>query len=287
MGKIETKTDPGVANSWEGKKKESFLFYRSWKEGLTELPDKLKLELYDAIVNYALDGEVIELSEQAKTIFSFIKPMIEKDRNKYFDIVESRRKAGAHGAEQRKLKQANEANATDAKQEEANEANATDNDNDNDKENDNDNDNDKENDKENINNDIFNLTETKVSASPKLEKARWIVGYYNVFAAKSKLTKCIKLTDKRLSVITARIEQFGQENVQLAIVKASQSSFCNGNNDRGWVADFDFVFNPNKMAKLIEGGYDDRVSNAVTAEQSRAREAAELTYDLLSEGNAH
>jgi hypothetical protein len=36
------------------------------------------------------------------------------------------------------------------------------------------------------------------------------------------------------------------------------SPFLRGENDKGWRADFDWVLNPNNLAKIVEGKYDDR-----------------------------
>ena len=36
------------------------------------------------------------------------------------------------------------------------------------------------------------------------------------------------------------------------------SDFCNGKNDRGWKANFDFLLRPNTHIKAMEGAYDNR-----------------------------
>lgn len=40
------------------------------------------------------------------------------------------------------------------------------------------------------------------------------------------------------------------------IWKLNQSEFCNGNNDRGWIADFDFLVKSETAHRAIEGKYD-------------------------------
>jgi hypothetical protein len=45
-------------------------------------------------------------------------------------------------------------------------------------------------------------------------------------------------------------------NWKAAIVKVAASKFCNGENDRGWRADFDFFLRPDTVAKIMEGKYD-------------------------------
>ncbi|KKL86564.1 hypothetical protein LCGC14_1943480 [marine sediment metagenome] len=45
---------------------------------------------------------------------------------------------------------------------------------------------------------------------------------------------------------------------QEALDKIEISGHCLGNNDRGWVANFDFLLQPSSLTKLLEGNYDDR-----------------------------
>ena len=40
------------------------------------------------------------------------------------------------------------------------------------------------------------------------------------------------------------------------IKKLDQSDFCAGDNDRGWVANFDFLLKPETATKVTEGCYD-------------------------------
>jgi hypothetical protein len=63
--------------------RESFIFYKSFLDALEELPDDLRLKLYDAITTYALKGEEIELSGIEKAVFLLIKPQINANHQKY------------------------------------------------------------------------------------------------------------------------------------------------------------------------------------------------------------
>ena len=64
------------------------------------------------------------------------------------------------------------------------------------------------------------------------------------------------LTDKRKKQLRARINDDGVETFKEAVKKAAESDFLNGKNDRGWKADFEFIVNPNKFNKILEGAYD-------------------------------
>ena len=74
--------------------KDSCIFYRSWKKCLGAIPDKaMRCDLYDAIVDYALDGVEPELSPEYMTAWVLIKEVIDKDKEKYAKSVEQRRAA--------------------------------------------------------------------------------------------------------------------------------------------------------------------------------------------------
>jgi len=43
-----------------------------------------------------------------------------------------------------------------------------------------------------------------------------------------------------------------------AITRLAASRFASGENDRNWVADFDFLLKPDSITKIEEGKYDNR-----------------------------
>ena len=46
-----------------------------------------------------------------------------------------------------------------------------------------------------------------------------------------------------------------------ALDRVRSSSFCRGQNDRGWRADLDWFLRPDTVTKLLEGKYEDRNGN--------------------------
>ncbi len=77
------------------------------------------------------------------------------------------------------------------------------------------------------------------------------------------LPRCLSISSKRAATIAARLkEPFFVENYQAAIKRASLSDFCLGKTDRGnWRMDFDFLLQPDAVAKIMEGKYDNAGSN--------------------------
>lgn len=58
--------------------KNGFTFFRSYYEAIRELEAEQRLELYDAITAYALDGVEPELSGVAKACFLLMRPVLDK-----------------------------------------------------------------------------------------------------------------------------------------------------------------------------------------------------------------
>lgn len=105
--------------------RDSFIFYRSFYEAISELPKENQADTYDAIMQYALNQIEIELTGISKAIFSLVKPQLDANYKKY-----------ENGKQKKSKKEANE------KQEPSKtETNVNDNENVNVNVNDNDNDN--------------------------------------------------------------------------------------------------------------------------------------------------
>ena len=75
-------------------KKASFVFYESFYEAISELPDNFQLEMYNCVCRYALYGELSELSNFSKALFRMIKANIDAAKQKYQTSVENGKKGG-------------------------------------------------------------------------------------------------------------------------------------------------------------------------------------------------
>lgn len=64
--------------------RESFVFYRSFYESAKHLPLEVQCEIYNAIMEYGLNGNLpTDLSTIANSIFILIKPQIDKNNKRY------------------------------------------------------------------------------------------------------------------------------------------------------------------------------------------------------------
>lgn len=106
--------------------RDSFIFYRSFYEAISELPKENQADTYNAIMQYALNQEEINLTGISKAIFSLVKPQLDANYKKYENGKQKKNKTVA--------KQKQNVSKT--------ETNVNDNDNENENDNDNENEND-------------------------------------------------------------------------------------------------------------------------------------------------
>lgn len=66
------------------------IFRRLYYTGISKLPEKQQSEVYDAIMRYAFNGELVEVSDASKPIFATIIESVNNDIERY----ESRHKGG-------------------------------------------------------------------------------------------------------------------------------------------------------------------------------------------------
>ena len=68
------------------------------------------------------------------------------------------------------------------------------------------------------------------------------------------------LSDARKKAIKARLNKYTIEDLQRAFELAEASDFLKGNNGRNWSANFDWIIKDTNIAKILDGNYNNRVS---------------------------
>lgn len=94
------------------------------------------------------------------------------------------------------------------------------------------------------------VKENKINKS----KVNEIINIYNSIC--TNLSQVQKLTDKREKSIDKFLKEFTIEQFEQICIKANESDFLTGNNDRKWKADFDFLMRIDKATSVFEGKYD-------------------------------
>jgi hypothetical protein len=151
----------------KNKEKSSFLFYKDWKDTIKDLPDEMRLRMFDAIIDYGLpdeaDGKISHplydkitknLKPMEKMAIQLIVNQIDRDGKSYQDRCNKNREIA------NKRWHSDDANACERIPKIRTHANDADNDNDID--NDIDNDDDKENDNEDSNLSISQIESNKI-----------------------------------------------------------------------------------------------------------------------------
>lgn len=106
----------------------SFVFYKEWKDAIVSLPKDVRLEIYEAIIEYGISGKAPELKQMSSIAFSFIKADIDRNIQRYERIVERNRENGKSGGRPKTKPKETQRNPTKPKET----LNDNDNDNDND-----------------------------------------------------------------------------------------------------------------------------------------------------------
>ena len=63
--------------------RDSFIFYDSFYAAICELPDDIQLQVYTAVMRFALKGEEPDLTGVAKAVFLLIKPQIAANNRRF------------------------------------------------------------------------------------------------------------------------------------------------------------------------------------------------------------
>ena len=115
----------------------------------------------------------------------------------------------------------------------------------------------KENIKERNEVDSQNSPTFVATATQKIDYSKLLEFFNQTISESGSVIKEIRqLTERRKLAIQARARENGKESLMEVIKQAAKSDFLNGRNDRGWVADFDWLMRPNNFVKVLEGNYN-------------------------------
>lgn len=252
--------------------RETFIFYRSFRDAFNALDKDVRLRMYEAVIDYGLDLIEPHFEGIEKVLWTLIRPQLEANNKRF----ENGCKGGAPIGNQNARKQPKDNRETTKKQPRNNQKQPNNNNNNN---------------NNNNENDIRTLkTSFKVSsfgandapADPKIDFEK-IKGSWNDEAQKSHslMPKLRSMQKQRQKQIAARIREYGEEVFFDAMKKAVASDFLNGKNRRGWIASFDWFVKPTNFAKVVDGNYNDSARKVRTekADQREQQEATDQVHD--------
>ena len=287
---------------------DSFILYTSYYALIEGLTDEQLGQLTRAIFLYARDGEIISLEPVVRMAFGFIVDDMKRNKAKYNEKVERWRANGRKGGRPRKnqedkqkpigFENNQEVSEITKQNQEVFSKTLYDNDNEYVYDNDNVNDVSKETDilepsKEGI---LSASVKTEAPAGGKVSKSQkidyaGIKEYWNRkhYETKSVMPPITLMTENRKVMVKARLRQCKGDVKTLyrAIDIAMASDFMNGNNKKGWVSKFDWIFgNEQNFAKVLEGNFNNTEPAASQQPQSaeaRAQDPAATARPSIGE----
>ena len=278
---------------------DSFILYTSYYALIEGLTDEQLGQLTRAIFLYARDGEIISLEPVVRMAFGFIVDDMKRNKAKYEEKVERWRANGKKGGRPRKnqedkqkpigFENNQEVSEITKQNQEVFSKTLYDNDNEYVDDNDNVSDVSKETNilepsKEGI---LSASVKTEAPAGGKVSKSQKIdypsiKEYWNRkhYETKSVMPPITLMTENRKVMVKARLRQCNGDVKILyrAIDIAMASDFMNGNNKKGWVSKFDWIFgNEQNFAKVLEGNFNSSkpaASQQPQSAESRAQDPA-------------
>lgn len=216
------------------------------------------------ITEYAETGESIapdKFSPAFVLAFEIVKNHIDNNTESYEKIREKRRDAIRKRWDKNKESDTNNTNDTNEYkciQENTNDTNEYLNDNVN------------VNVNENVNVNVSTKVDDNIKAkafkSNKFDATRF-VEFFNaeMERAKALIPRIQSVSEKRKTMVLARIREYGKESLVTVVQKAAASNFLNGRNQRAFIASFDWLIKPTNYPKVLEGNYDNVTPNGKPA----------------------
>ena len=256
----------------------SFIFYKGWREAIKDLPDDVRLEIYESIIEYATTGNLRGLKPMANIAFNFIKIDIDRDTDKYMSIVERNKSNGTKGGRPKSENPSEPKEPTEPSELFGNPRKPKKADNDNEHDNVDDNDSD------------FKKKETSPKGESKKdelslfpdEKIDWVglMDYFNS-TFKGKLPAIKSIDAKRKKAIKARVAQYGKQAIFDVFQLVLNSPFLLGQNDKNWQCTFDWIFLPTKFTNILEGNYNGQRTDTTATRRESVSRLKDLAGELL------
>ena len=284
-------------------KRDAFIFFRSYKESLDHLPDDMRGRMYTAIAEFALDGVEPKLEGVEMAIWLMVRPnlLISRKRANAGSNGGYRKKANTKQTDSKRVgndKQNCSKTLANTKQTDSKRVGNKDKDKDKDK---------GYKEEESICSSLHSEQnslsldkpsslcsegssedETSDAEIHKQEAESFDIREFVLFfnseieKANSNIPKIVKLTNQRKGFLLARLREYSVENLMIAVTKAATSEFLNGNNSRGWIADFAWIFRPNNFPKVLEGNYDNKKYYGKNRHDNSDHSQSRIKSDIIS-----
>lgn len=109
--------------------------------------------------------------------------------------------------------------------------------------------------------------DSKSTPSPPIDFKK-LISYFN--QNRGALPEVKVLSETRRKAVRSIIKQHSKEDLIKVIEKVKGSAFLQGDNDRQWLADFDWITKSKNFVKILEGNYDNKKTENVTTRRDYA-----------------
>lgn len=208
--------------------KKSFIIYDSWALMISQMPNEEAGQLIKKICKYEISGEYENGFTSVDAIFSMIKAKIDEDSEKYEEICKKRRESGSLGGKQKKAN--GKQMLPNGKQMQSDTDTDTD-----------------------------TVSDTDTKTDSKSISAKKILDLYHEHCPS--LPKVLKLSDKRIKLVNARLKEYSEEQIVDVFDKAEDSDFLKNGSGTWRGAYFEWILNTNNFIKIMEGNYQNKNEN--------------------------
>lgn len=284
--------------------RDTFIFYRSFRDALDDLPDDVRGRLYKAIADYALDQIEPNFPIGVESaVWKLIEPQLKANMKKYIASLKGgnpnlkRRNDTSNGLTNDTsngltitptIPQPNDKcimnndkgvmnNAKDKPSIQLSSSKAEDN----------------SSTFENVDSESEPSEPQKVPLKKKNDfDFVAFAKFYNdeMDKAGATIRRVGKINGRRMEYIRSRAREYSKEDLAIVVRKAAASDFLNGKNKKGWKADFTWIFRPNNFPKILEGNYDNETkypnNSAGTLKQWTGGQCAASGQGTKAEFNA-
>ena len=82
--------------------KDTFIWHKKWTDALSDFDKDVRLEVREAVEDYAFTGNIQSLKSNSKMAFNFMRQDIDRDTDRYMSIVKRNQQNGANGGRPKK-----------------------------------------------------------------------------------------------------------------------------------------------------------------------------------------
>lgn len=131
----------------------------------------------------------------------------------------------------------------------------------------------------------YEVTKTEAADKVRIDYAA-LMDTFNTTFQGTAIPAIRTMTEPRRRAVRQRAAQYGKQSIMQVFRNVLESPFLLGDNDRGWTADFDWIFKPANYTKILERRYNGQPSDTSHARQQSRQGLTSLAAQILAADDA-